>query len=180
MGRSSRLSRIRGASRVGSPERTKNVTTRLAVSAVLLGLCLAGSACTKAREDAAPVASEAAAPISSGTATRETSVAPAPRARAAPLRNEAGKLTVAGFSAAWNETYMAVGSESEPASKKLAIFEAKVGRPARVDGDDRVWFAFDGEACHRIALSSGGTKSDVEITPRSSIAFPDAVDGCRH
>jgi hypothetical protein len=59
-------------------------------------------------------------------------------APAAPaLRNAAGKLSKPGFDAAWNDVYLARGSENQPADRKMAAFEAKVGKPAKMEGEQR-------------------------------------------
>src|SRR4051794_36178092 len=97
--------------------------------------------CTKA-DEAASTATGGTASASPSTLLRSNS---APRASAPPLRNSAGKLTVAGFGAVWENIYRARGSENEAAEMKLAAFEAKVGKPAKMEDQDRIWFAVDGE-----------------------------------
>jgi hypothetical protein len=73
-----------------------------------------------------------------------------------PLRDAAGKLTKVGASAAWREVFVGADAEAQPMEKKLAAFEAKVGKPARVEQDQRIWFAMDGADCYRIALGGDG------------------------
>jgi hypothetical protein len=128
------------------------------VVAVVLGLLLAG--CGNKRGGPA-----------AGASATSTSARPAPpalpRSPSHPvpqLRDAAGKLTKAGFDGVWNDVFMGSASAYEPAEKKLATFEARVGKPARVEKDQRIWWVHDGASCYRMDLGKDGTKGTEQVT----------------
>lgn len=120
------------------------------VCAQLIVVVVVASGCAK----------EASAPAASPPKV-ETSK-PAPPAPP-DLRNAAGKLTRAGVDAAWDSIFLASATMNDPAEKKLAALEAKLGAPAKVEEGKRVWWAFDGEACFRVELGTDGGKSVEKI-----------------
>jgi hypothetical protein len=90
--------------------------------------------------------------------------ATAPAAANAPaLRNAAGKLTKAGFDAAWSEVFRGAAAAGQPPEKQIAAFEAKVGAPAKVENDHKVWWAFDGDACFKMDLDKSGMKGSEKV-----------------
>jgi hypothetical protein len=131
---------MRGMSRLSS----RFVGTGLTPMILLVAAAAAG--CSKPSEgDAAKPAS------SSPVASAATKAAPPP-----PMRDAAGKLTKAGVGAAWREVFVGADAEVQPMEKKLAAFEAKVGKPAKVEQDQRIWFAMDGADCYRVELGKDG------------------------
>jgi hypothetical protein len=133
--------------------------SRLSLLIVVVSLCaVAVAACDRKPEGAAPAGpapAKVAAPV-------KTATPPAPA-----LRDAAGKLTKAGIHAAWQEIFMGAAAASVPVEKKLEAFETKVGKPAKVENDKKVWFAVDGAKCHRIELGTDGTKGEEMVPPAS-------------
>jgi len=53
---------------------------------------------------------------------------------------------------------------NDPMDKKIAAFEAKVGKPTEVAGNKHVWYAVDGDKCHKIELDQkSGAMGDEEV-----------------
>lgn len=82
---------------------------------------------------------------------------------APPVRDPSGKLSRVGVDAAWAAVYFSPAAANEPSEKKQAAFEAKVGAPAKIENDKRVWFAVDGTSCFRIELTKDGTKGSEKV-----------------
>lgn len=105
---------------------------------------------------------DAAAPSAKPTVAATAKATAAPAAPA--LRDASGKLTKAGFDAAWKEVYVtAKNAAYDPAEKKLAAFEAKVGKPAKMDGNKRVWWVYEGADCHKAEMGPDGTKGTEKV-----------------
>lgn len=84
-----------------------------------------------------------------------------------PLKDATGKVTLAGFKAAWQSVYFAPSAAAEPADKKKAAFLAKVGPAAKTEGDTLVYFAVDAGACHKIELGKDGTMGTEKVANAS-------------
>jgi hypothetical protein len=129
---------------------------RLSALIVAVSLCaLAVAACDRKPDAAAP-----AGPAPATIAAPVKAAKPA----APALRDAAGKLTKAGMHAVWQEIFMGAAAANQPIEKKMEAFEAKVGKPAKVEKDTKVWFAVDGATCHRVEIGKDGTEG-VELVP---------------
>lgn len=82
---------------------------------------------------------------------------------APPVRDRSGKLSRVGVDAAWEAVYIGSAAANEPSAKKEAAFEAKVGAPAKIEKDKKVWFAVDGTSCFRIELTKDGMKGSEKV-----------------
>lgn len=120
------------------------------VTTLVLVLALAAVGCDNKGEGSGAAASAKA------TATAAGKAAPA-------LRDASGKLTKAGVDAAWKEVFMGTAAAHEPAEKKIAAFEAKVGKPAKEEGGKKIWLAVDGADCYQIELGKDGTKGAEKV-----------------
>lgn len=120
---------------------------------VTFGIVLSLAACDSKSEGEAGKPAAAAAGTGTGAA----------KAAAPALRDAAGKLTSAGFDAAWKDVYMGMKAANEPADKKAAAFEAKVGKPAKVEGDKKIWWTFEGTSCFKVELGADGTKGSEKV-----------------
>lgn len=117
------------------------------MTTVILVLALAAIGCDKKEEGGGAAAS-----------AKPTTGAAAPA-----VRDASGKLTKAGVEAAWKSAFVEGKAAFEPADKKIAAFEAKVGKPVKVEGDKKIWFAVDGADCYQIELGKDGTKGAEKV-----------------
>lgn len=118
---------------------------------VTAALTLLVSAGCEKKSDSPPAAASAN-PVATSAVTEST-----------PLRDAAGKLTKAGFDAAWKSVYMGAAAATASAVEKAAAFEAKVGPPAKTEQERKIWWAFDGDLCFKVELGKDGTKGAEKV-----------------
>jgi hypothetical protein len=56
----------------------------------------------------------------------------------------------------------------EPLDKKLAAVEAKLGAPVKTDGDKKIWYAVDGDACTEMKLNTKDGTSVIGTTDKAN------------
>lgn len=117
----------------------------LSVTCALLVAAAAGTGCGKKTEGGQGTPSKGAA--ASGPA----------------VRNAAGQLTKGGVDAAWETIFLGTAQATLPIEQKQAALEAKLGAPAKVEKGQKVWFAVDGESCHRVEIGKDGMKGSEKV-----------------
>lgn len=94
-------------------------------------------------------------PAEAPVAPAAPEAAPAtPSAPPEPALSIDGKPSYAAFRKAYNEIFQSYEGPVQPFEKSLEAFVASVGVAPRIEGDNRVWWAQDGEGgCLRVELS---------------------------
>lgn len=52
---------------------------------------------------------------------------------------------------------------NDPMDKKIAAFEAKVGKPQKEEGGKKIWHARDGSSCTKFTLESSGAIEEATV-----------------
>lgn len=52
---------------------------------------------------------------------------------------------------------------NDPMDKKIAAFEAKVGKPQKEEGGKKIWHAVDGSTCTKFTLESSGALEETTV-----------------
>lgn len=130
----------------------------LASSAVVLALgCDSSGGATTTSASATP--SGAAKPASS--AKPANSANPAEGAEKKPANKT---VKAADVKSAYEAIFNDLSTMKDPMDKKIAAFVAKIGEPAKTDGDKKIWYTVDGDKCQSAVLGKDGalTESDVD------------------
>ncbi|MBK9000560.1 MAG: hypothetical protein IPM35_32975 [Myxococcales bacterium] len=119
---------------------------RLAVGVVfsvaLTGLC----GCNKEASGSAPA----------GSASAASAAARGGGAGAVTLKT---KDVQAAYEAELND----MKKMNDPMDKKIAAFEAKVGKPQKEEGGKKIWHATDGSTCTKFTLETSGALEEVTV-----------------
>ncbi len=112
-------------------------------------------------ESAGGAGSASAAAKATTTATSGASAKPT-----ATAEKKAANKTVkaADLKAAYEAAFNDMKTMKDPTDKKVAAFIAKVGEPAKTDGDKKIWYTVDGDKCQTAVLGADGaiTESSVD------------------
>jgi hypothetical protein len=131
-----------------------NISLWFGLSAVVLAL-----GCEDQAGDAASASATAKA---AGAATGAAK--PAETADKKAEKKAANKTVKA---ADLNEAYEGIFNDlktmKDPMENKVAAFIAKIGEPAKTDGDKKIWYAVDGDKCESAVLGADGALTQTSV-----------------
>ena len=100
----------------------------------------------------------AAAGTTGGAATAGATGAKPASTGSKPAANKTVKA--ADVKAAYEAEINDMKKMKDPMDKKIAAFVAKIGEPAKTEGDKKVWYSVDGDKCQKVVLGTDGSLTE--------------------